>query len=85
MPLMYGVIHLKVLYTYIRKPLIHSNLLWCTLSYLINIFSSSTRLLVFSHLIWVTVIDTSLFDVCETVTTHGPGVREGSIRFLDAS
>ena len=37
------------------------------------------------HLIWVTVIVTSVFDVCATVTDQGPGVREGSVRFLDAS
>ena len=32
----------------------------------------------------VTVITTSFIEVCATVTAHGPGVREGSFRFLDA-
>ena len=84
-PFMYGVIHLKLLATYIRKPLMHSNLVWSTLSSLINVSSSRKRLLVFSHLIWVAVIATSLLDVCANITAQGPGVREGSVRFLDAS
>ena len=63
----------------------HFNLLWGTLSSIINLSSSSTRMLVFYHLIWVTVIDTSLLDVWATVPAKGPGVREGYIPFLDAS
>ena len=61
-----------------------SNLLWVNLYFLVNVSSSRTRLLVFYHLILVTVVATSLFDVCDTVTVQGPGVREGSVCFLDA-
>ena len=63
----------------------HSNLLWGTLSSLIKVYSYSKILLVISPLTWVTVIYTSLFDVCATVTVQGTGVREGSFRLLDAS
>ena len=63
----------------------HYNLLWGTLYSLINVSSSRTRLLVFPHLIWVNVISTYLFNMCATVPAQGPGVREGSVRFLDAS
>ena len=83
--LRYGVIHLEVLATYIRKPLMHSNLLWGTLSSLVNVSSSRTRLLVFPHLIWVAVVATSLLKVCATVPAQWPGVRECYVRFLDAS
>ena len=62
-PLRYDVIPLKLLTTYIRKSIMHYNILWDTLSYLINVPSSRKILLVFSHLIWVTVIATSLLDV----------------------
>ena len=77
-------IHLKVMDKYIKKPLIHSNILWCNLYSLINVSSSSKRLSP-PHLIWVTVIVTSVFDVCATITDQGTGGREGSVRFLDAS
>ena len=58
----------------------HSNLLLGTLSYIINVYSSRTRLLFIFSLNFTT----SLIEVCVTVTLHGPGVREVSIPFLDA-
>ena len=67
-----------------RKPIIKYNILWVTLSYLINVYISRTRLFVFYHLTSVTVITTSLIKVCANVLSHGPGAREGSVRFLDA-
>ena len=63
----------------------HSNLLWGTLSSLIKVYSYSKILLVISPLTWVTVIYTSLFDVCTTVPAQGNGVRGGSVSFLGAS
>ena len=84
-PLRYGVIHLKVLVTKIRKPIMHSNILWDTLSPLINVSSYRVRLLLFYHLTWVAMITTSLFKVCANVPTQETGLREGSVRFLDTS
>ena len=84
-PLRYGVIHLKLLVTKIRKPIIHSNLLWDTLSPLINVSSYRARLLIFYHLTWVAMITTSLFEVWANVPAQETGVREGSVRFLDTS
>ena len=67
-----------------RKPHIHSNILWVTLSSIINVSISRTRLLIFPHLTSVTLITTSFIEVCATVTDNGPGAREGYLRFLDA-
>ena len=68
-----------------RNTLINPNLLCVTLYSFINVYSSSKRLLVLPHLTSVTVITTSLLEVCATVPAHDPGVREGSICFLDTS
>ena len=73
--LRYGVIHLKILATYIRKHVMYSNLLWGNMSSLINVSSYRTRVLVFFHLMCVTLITTYLFEMCDTVPTQEtPGV-----------
>ena len=66
------------------NPIMHSNLLCGTLSSLIKVYISSTRLLFF-HLTSVTVITTSLLEVYATIPFHRPVLREVYVRFLDAS